>query len=205
MAHLSIELQEEYRRIFGGKKYNIPALSTAKDVVPGYNIDGIRRDEQYTPKGGLLSEILNGVEIWLPVKFYAPEFTNGVLSLPYSVVQVSMKNIFVKTPMNQRRGAVKEHWSAEDYNISIKGFLIGENRQFPEEEIEKLKMLHLSKRAIELSNAITDILLINEGVEKDKVVIEDIDLPIVEGGRKHVRPFTMKLESDCIFTLEVEE
>jgi hypothetical protein len=36
-----------------------------------------------------------------------------------------------------------------------------------------------------------------------KVVMESFELPEVEGGRKHVRPFNIQLESDSVFTLEV--
>jgi len=36
-----------------------------------------------------------------------------------------------------------------------------------------------------------------------RVVIEHIDFPTVEGGKKNYRPFTMSLESDSVFTLEL--
>lgn len=206
MAHLIIELENEYRRIFGGRPYSIPGLSRGDSSVPGYRINGRKQEQTQTPKGGLLSEKLeSGLEIWLPVKFLAPELPNGVLSLPYSVVRIDTKKRIIKTPLIDRPGTVKEQYSAEDYSINIKGFLIGADMRFPEEDLTNLKMLYQLNKAIELKNALTDIFLINEGEEKQKVVIEDMQLPEVEGGRKHVRPFALKLESDNIFTLEVDQ
>jgi len=91
-------------------------------------------------------------------------------------------------------------YSTDDYSISLKGFFIDDkNRIWPEEELTAFKRLFELQTAVVLENALTNVFL-----EKgQKVVIESFELPEVEGGRKHVRPFSIELESDSIFTLEV--
>ena len=58
-----------------------------------------------------------------------------------------------------------------------------------------------------LDNALTNIFLTDKSLQLDeqrRVVIEGIELPDVQGGRERVRPFTMQLESDSVFTLELD-
>lgn len=85
--------------------------------------------------------------------------------------------------------------------------MIGSNQQFPEADIDNLKDLFELKRAVLLDNALTNIFLSAPGLnpyEQNRVVVESLDFPAVEGGRKNVRPFSMELESDSVFTLELE-
>ena len=102
--------------------------------------------------------------------------------------------------MAERQGTVKELYSTDDYSISLKGFFIDvDKRIWPEADLRMFKKIFELQTAFILENALTNVFLAKD----QKVVIESFDLPEVEGGRKHIRPFNIQLESDSIFTLEV--
>jgi hypothetical protein len=69
---------------------------------------------------------------------------------------------------------------------------------WPERELTILKKLDDLNTAIQIDNALTNIFLDQD----TRVVITALELPEVEGGRNHIRPFSMTLESDSIFTLQ---
>lgn len=149
-----------------------------------------------------------GREVWLPIRFFDLDpsiFPSGELLMPWAVISVTGKKEFIRTPMAQRNGSVKELFNIDDYDIQIKGFLIDlEGRSFPEAQLMELYKLWNIGGAIGLDNALTNVFL-PEDREFRKVVITGFNLPEVEGGKKHVRPFSMTLESDQIFTLEDEK
>jgi len=205
---LIIDVGELFQKQFGGKPYVVPGVSnttnnTAEPFV--ININANKAEKEFTATGSLIREQYKGVEIFLPIRIY--EGPNLLMYLPYCVVKISGKNTYVKTPMIERIGSVKELYSTDDYVIGVKGFIIGEDRKFPEKDLQLLKELKEKRTALVLDNALTNIFLTNKSLQLDeqrRVVIEDFDLLEVQGGREHVRPFTMKLESDSIFTLELE-
>ena len=205
---LVIDLVELFQKQFGSKPYVIPGVSsTTSDSTTPYNIQAkaSKAEIEVTLTGSKIREQYRGVEIFLPIRIF-----NGselLMYLPYCVVRINVKKNIVKTPMIERQGSVKEEFNTDDYVINIKGFLIGEDRKFPEKELLLLKKLFDSKGSIILDNALTNIFLTEKGApvdEQRRVVIESFDLPEVQGGREHVRPFTMQLLSDTIFTLEFE-
>jgi len=193
MGLIIYDLNQLYRRTFGGQPYRVP-----------------EDNENIPVDGKILSDLGNlletnehlGKPIWLPVKFVNlnPDvFGASEVFLPYTVIEASVKKTIIKTPLADRKGTVKEVYNIDDYVISLKGFVIDEDkRQWPEAEITVLKKLVELNEAVQLDNALTNIFL-----DKDtRVVIEELQLPPVEGGGKHIRPFSFKLESDSVFTLE---
>lgn len=196
------DLADLYRYQFGGKPYLIGDEQKTADPTP-FIINGENTELSQVSGSSLTAEYL-GKEIWLPIRFKgldAAVFGASDLLLPYAVIKISSSNVIVRTPMSERKGHVIEYFSAEAYQISIKGFVIDEtDRVWPEKELIILKKLDDLKSAVRLDNALTNIFL-----DKDtRVVITKLDLPEVEGGRKHIRPFAMTLESDSIFTLDVD-
>lgn len=205
MSSLIVDIERLYQRTFGSKPYKV-GESTFKDAQePGYKLNGQNDVQVYAPDGSLLQTTFMGIEIWLPTRMRnlpADLFENGELFMPFTVVRITGSSDIIRTPLLERRGKVKELYSIDDYKISIKGFLIDSDRVFPYDELKALKKLHEMGTAFSLDNALTNVFLVNEETEPDKVVITGFDLPEVEGGRKHIRPFSMSLESDSIFTLE---
>lgn len=202
-----IDLGKLFANTFGGKPYHIQEQSEKPTEGTPYQISGASAEQLVTSNGSLIKEKVNGVDIWFPVRFYNAGDNIPIAYLPYSVVRITGKKNIVKTPVMYRKGTVKEQYNIEDYSISIKGFLIGENGQFPEADIDSLKDLFELKRSVQIDNAITNIFLNDPGLsryEQQRVVIESLDFPEVEGGRINVKPFTMQLESDFVFTLELK-
>lgn len=208
MSNQIINISELFQKTFGGKPYQIPTPSESTDTrdQDSFILPQKSSSNKFTDRGSLLSEQLLGVEIMLPVKFY--DAGKLLMSLPYTVVKISSKKTIVETALNDRIGSVKEEFSIDDYAINVKGFLIGENRDFPEAQLQQLRELYETSHALTLDNALTNIFLTNPVLTEDeqrRVVIYDLDIQEVQGGRLHVRPFTMNLKSDAVFTLELEE
>jgi hypothetical protein len=211
MSFLLYDLAELYRQTFGTRPVITDNRRAQTDGVP-FNLEGQQDDTTYSRSGQPLTDTFMGKEVWLPVTFFdLPQdiFSFNQILLPYTVVKISVKKTIIKTALPNRKGTVKEVYGVDDYAISIKGFAIDENRVFPERELEVLKYLAESKQAVGLDCPLTNIFLINptlsaEAGSMQRVVVESLDLPEVEGGRKHIRPFSLKLESDSIFELEVE-
>jgi len=193
MSLAIFDFKKFYQYQFGGKPYQIE----------GENENIPVNDQITSDSGNLLQDNFLGREVWLPVKFFNldPEiFEQGELFLPYSVISVSSKKTIVKTPLAERRGTVKELYNIDDYQINIKGFVIDEGRRWPEKEITAIKKLYEDQLAVSLDNALTNIFLKDD---QQRITIEELNWPEVEGGRKHIRPFTMRIESDSVFTLEL--
>lgn len=204
MSTIAVDLQNLYSRQFGSKPI-VPSEVNNISELPKFVIEGSSNYSSTTQGSNLIADYM-GQEVWLPVVFRGLDYNKFGVSeilLPYTVVKISGKKTFIKTPLSERGGTVKELYSIDDYDISIRGFLIDKNRVFPEKELKVLQQLYALNESIELDNALTNVF--TEAMNnKAKVVIEAFDLPEVEGGRKHVRPFAMRLSSDSIFTLEVE-
>lgn len=206
MGQITFDLEQLYQRTFGTK----PVISTdqlkSSDQSP-FRIEG-SNPGNISSTGSALTAQYRGQEIWLPVKFFgldASKFGKSELLLPYAVIKLSTKKHIIETPMAERQGSVKELYSIEDVQISLKGFLIGYDKSgkypiWPEEELKMLKNLYSMNEALQLDNALS-----NDWIGADqRVVIKDLEFPEVQGGRKHARPFSMSLVSDSIFTLELK-
>lgn len=204
---LVIDIAELFQKQFGSNPYVVPGVSDTKNVEEPFilNINANKAEKEFTTTGSLIREQYRGVEIFLPIRIY--EGDKLLMYLPYCVVRISGKNTYVKTPMIERNGSVKELYSSDDYSISVKGFLISDDRKFPEKELQLLKDAKEKRTPLVLDNALTNIFLTDKSLQLDeqrRVVIEGIELPDVQGGRERVRPFTMQLESDSVFTLELD-
>jgi hypothetical protein len=219
MSSLIIDLQREFNQVFGSRPHI--GRQAATPAEPGYNI--IKSNQKSglevqfvisennnrtstTDKGyELFTTDSKGIEVWLPVRLEGlPSGVGdgGKLVLPYTVVRITAKSTIIRTPLAERRGSVKELYNIEDYIITIKGFFIDKARRlWPEQDLQALKEIHEMGKSFKISNALVSTFLGDE----DNVVMTGFDLPEVEGGRNHVRPFVMNLESDSVFTLEVEE
>lgn len=200
MSAIVYDLNQLYRQTFGSKPHVPKVVPTANQDEP-FQISESNSNVSQLSGSSFTAQYL-GKEIWLPVKFYNLDvsiFGTDKILLPYTVIKISAKKTIIKTPLAERKGTVKELYSIDDFTISLKGFVIDEaNRNFPESELIVLKKLFERNEAIDFDNALSNIFL-----DEQRVVIESLELPEVEGGRKHIRPFSMTLESDSVFTLDV--
>lgn len=204
---LIIDIAELFQRQFGSKPYNVPPVREEK-VTAGeaYNIAtaAVKAEKEFTAKGSLIREKYLGVEIFLPIRLY--EGNKELMYFPYSVVRITGKNSWINTPMVERRGSTHELYTSDDYSITIKGFIIGADRKFPEDQLQLLCDVKDKKTSLVLDNALTNIFLTDKSLPPDeqrRVIVKGLDLPEVQGGRENVRPFVLELESDFVQTLEL--
>ncbi len=204
---LIIDIGELFAKQFGSNPYKVPGASDQKTTEgEAYLIStgATKAEKEFTAKGSLIREKYLGVEIFLPIRLY--EGNRELMYLPYCVVRVTGKNSWVSTPMIERKGSTHELYTSDDYKISIKGFIIGADGKFPEDQLQLLADVKDKKTSLVLDNALTNIFLTDASLPPDeqrRVIVIDLDLPEVQGGRENVRPFVLQLESDFIQTLEL--
>lgn len=147
--------------------------------------------KEYSNKGtALYKKDLQGNYYYLPVVFI---HKGTEYEIDCAMVSITGKKNIVSTQMIGRKGTVKELINEDDYQISITGIVIGENQQFPEEKLDKIKELYSINEAIELKCALTDIFLSEENQMCDKVVITDISFP-----QSQQTEYTQIIEMQCI-------
>jgi hypothetical protein len=134
---------------------------------------------------------------------------NIAFTLPYEpLISVSGKNNIVKRNIAKAPnfvGTIKEHFSQDDYEITITGTLIGENetgdfqRAFPRADFEKLREYCVSAESLEVQCDMLQLLNIKH------IVIEDFTFPFSKGG--NVQAYEIKAISDFStdFLLEIKE
>lgn len=192
------DLNKLYQQTFGSTPNIKFSKPTEEDNTTSSKMFDIKPKEaaKYSKLGTPYYEKVEGDvlgrECFLPV-------TVDNLKLPYSVVRISSKKTLVETACVNRKGSVIEQINVENYSIKLRGFLIGENNQLPDEGITALKDLYEKNESVVLRNALTDIFLSGE----DKVVIKSIDIPEVRAVQ-NVRPYEFDMISDSEFTLIVE-
>lgn len=117
--------------------------------------------------------------------------------LPFEpVVSINGRNEIVKRNVMKvassdikRRGSVKELWCQADYQITISGFLIGEDwEDYVETQIRKLKAYCEGRKSILVSS------LIFTAYDITKISIESYDFPFTAGSEN--QRYTIKAVSD---------
>jgi hypothetical protein len=123
-------------------------------------------------------------------------------SLEYPVISINAGKNIVETTLTERQGTVKELVSSGDWEITIRGLIIGENGGFPEDEMQEMVDLFHVDKAVEIKSALTDLVLIRSDRKgESSVVIKELTFPEVKG-IMNVRPYELKLVSDAPFNLE---
>lgn len=202
MAAISLSLATLFEETFG---YKTLAFEPKFDKVTG------RKDRKEQGVGGSAYYATDGlgIEYYMPVTLiYADGETTtnegGSLkrwNLPFPVISIECKKTIIETALAGRNGTVKELIGAQDYVITIKGFIVGANNEFPEEDVSTLRSIYEQNIALSIECPLTDIFLLrpNRG-GSDKVVISELKLPIISGV-KNIRAYELKLLSDESFNL----
>ena len=123
----------------------------------------------------------------------------GVLLLPYPVIRVEIATRIVDTDLTERDGVVSELISLGGHKIFIRGFMVNpKNRDFPEEDFDRLNRLVNLKIPVKIDSVLTNILLSNN---PDKLVtIRSLKFPEYPGV-KNIRPYELELRSELPFSL----
>ncbi|MES2701869.1 MAG: DUF6046 domain-containing protein [Bacteroidota bacterium] len=212
MAHISISLSDLFEKTFG---YKTKAFDPKFKHVTGDAGILSDRKEQGANGAPYYATSSLGIEYYMPVTLSYEETEplpeqDGTLTivkkydLPYPVISMSSKKTFVETALTERSGTVKELINVQDYEITVRGFLIGTTHEFPESEMTQLRSIYEKNIAVSISSALTDIFLLRpRRNSSDKVVLKELVLPSLTGV-KNVRPYELRMVSDEAFNLVIQ-
>jgi hypothetical protein len=214
MAETTFNLGDLFEQTFG---YKTQAFDP--EFAPVSGDQALTRTEQGASGSPYYSkDIVTGVEYFMPVTLTYPDNTPlsaqdaGLVSnsapgglttwnLPFPVISISSRKTIIETPLTERRGTVKELINIEDYEITIKGFIISATNDFPESDVMTLRTIYEQNTPLSIKCPLTDIFLIRpDRSGSDQVVIRELKLSPVTGV-KNIRPYELSLVSDEAFSL----
>lgn len=190
----AINIAELYKEFFGQKPVIIPGISNDGETDPAAQIQ-----PAYQKNTNLYGEPLYGQSDLLGQEVFCPvtiEVDGVDYFFPHVVVGIDRVKTVISTDMTEIGGSVHEVISNRDFEISIRGFLIGQYEQFPDEDLKRLNDAFTYNNKVRLKSALTDIFL----HANDYVLITRMSVP-PKPGVVGVRDFSLQLLSDSIFTL----
>jgi len=209
MAEISLSLGDLFEQAFGYKTHAFE---------PKFSRTNKRGQEQGKAGAPFYAKDALGQEYFMPVTISYPDTSAassppaGVTSdarnftskkswqLPYPVISIESAKTIVKTQLTERRGTVKEQINITDYQITIKGLILGDG-EFPETVVSTLRDIYERNAPLSIQCPLTDIFLLRpDRSGSDQVVISELKLPAT-GSSENVRPYELKLISDEIFNL----
>lgn len=115
--------------------------------------------------------------------------------LPYEPqVTIRGTNVLVKKQVQKGavRGTIKERWAQGDYSITISGILMGEDGQYPEDDVKKLRSYCEAGKVLVKSPQM-------ELFSITQIVVEDWNIPFTAGQANQA--YTINAVSDDIYKL----
>lgn len=149
-----------------------------------------------------------GTPLLYPVELSSANFNNGqVLRLPNSpMVEVTGNKLVIKTAVAGSDFSIKEIVSANDYNITIKGFATQTvsrttegsliNQTYPETILKSIINLYRFNEAVDVNCRY----LAHFGIYR--LVIEEVNFPVVQGAETWF-PYELRCVNDVDFQLEL--
>jgi hypothetical protein len=138
-----------------------------------------------------------GVRAFMPTWLSASPQGADKFLLQNSVMTITNKKKIVTTELINRGGTVKEEISIGDWELTVKGLIVSNNRSYPEYEVQKLLNLYKRKSALWVNNARTAMCM----TDGERVIMTDFNLPTLSG-YENIQPYEIKLLSDIEFELE---
>ena len=191
MAELKYNLSELYSQVFGLKALPYPLLvaengfgknpfsaSRAREVV-----NAILGNKQ----SGYSGQVMNALKI------------NGILLPNEPMIDLGLTKNIVVTEMVNNAGTVKESMGLNDWSITIRGIIIGEDEDvFPEREIKELRSIVENEGAVSVESEYLQLFDIFY------LAVQSFTLPPMEGAM-HIQPYEIKVISDKIIELIIRE
>ena len=164
---------------------NVPAgVTPSMDPIAGMS------DEQLAD---LLATNAKGIPMVFPL-YFAVEGGPWWM-LPYEPqVTIQGSNVLVKKQVQKGavRGTIKERWAQGDFSITINGILIGEEGQYPEDDVKQLRSFCEAGKVLVKSPQM-ELFSINQ------IVVEDWNIPFTAGQANQA--YTINAVSDDIYKL----
>ncbi|MEA5461552.1 DUF6046 domain-containing protein [Arcicella sp. LKC2W] len=118
-------------------------------------------------------------------------------TIPFEpIVSVHGKNVIIRNPVLKNRdiGTVKELWSADDWQVEIKGIVyVDDTTKLPQADINRLRYFFEVRRAIKVESPFLSLFGINY------LAIESVEFPPTDG--YNYQAFVYKCYSDKPFNL----
>jgi len=102
----------------------------------------------------------------------------------------------INNSVGNRRGTIKELWSQDDYEIQIAGLFMGENAQFPKQDVAKLRQYAEGRKTLMVQSALFTLFNIT------KIAIEDYSIPFTKGIENQM--YSIKAYSDDMHDLLIK-
>jgi len=129
------------------------------------------------------------------------------IQIPTVLFTINQKKNIISTSVQGRNGTVKEYISDGDFNINVKGVLVGDNGKYP-----KLGFASTSLGGVSSVDYLISLFQINKALEVNSwflkqfniysIVITDYNFPQNEG-EYSVQPFEFNAISDVPFELNI--
>ena len=201
----TIDLQKIFKDVWGYISPPYPEIlaKTIVGIPHKYTAENYKFDPKgvqvYSQQGvSIRTSGDKGIEIFMPV--WLSETGNATeYLLPNTMMSIMSKKNIVTTTLVNRDGTVKEEISMGDWEINIKGVLVGKGSRYPEEEKQKMVDWYKEKKTFNIQNARTAICL----ADCEKVVITELRFPEIRGF-ENTQPYELKLLSDVEFSLYID-
>lgn len=105
------------------------------------------------------------------------------------LVSINQTKNIVKTPIQGKKGTVKEYIGLGDYALTVNGIITGSNGVYPRSDVQTLKVLMCCNEAITVTSWYLQMFDINS------IVIDSFDCNQDEGGYSR-QPFSIQASSD---------
>jgi len=174
----------ERKRTFAGEEFSFPTpemLTTSAKGVSYYYQNS------------------SGNSVFMPIWLSTVNNNTLMYLLPNTVMSLGIKANIVTTNLVNRNGTVKEEISDDDWELRIKGVLVGVGNSYPEEEMQTLINWREKRQAFNIQNVKTAICL----GENEKVVITRLHFP-ENRGFQNTQPYELELVSDREFSLYID-
>ena len=212
MAEISFNLAALFEKTFGYKTHAFdPDFASVTGNKTPLRVEQGAHGSPYYAKDAIGTEYYLPVTITYPDNTQLPQETGVVASsssgilkkwnLPYPVISITSRKTIIETPLTERRGTVKELINIQNYEVVVKGFIIGNTNEFPENEVTTLRTIYEQNVPLSIQCPLTDIFLLRpDRSGSDQVVLSEIKFPVING-IKNVRPYELHFVSDEPFNL----
>jgi len=201
----TIDLQKIFKDTWGYVGLPFPEImvKTIVGIPQRYRAGNYKFDYQYahiySQQGvSIRTGSEKNIEIFMPIWLSEMDRDAMQYLLPNTTMSLMSKKNIVTTTLVNRDGTVKEEISLGDWEIDIKGVLVGKDNFYPDEEKQTLVNWYKKKRTFNIQNARTAVCL----GENEKIVITELRFPEIRGF-ENTQPYELKLLSDVEFSLYI--
>jgi hypothetical protein len=200
-----LDVQTVFENTWGYIGLPYPEILVNRFLKGKKSLPEFKFDKKYVKRSELklrsdLAAPLRYADIFLPIWLFEADNTSDEdkYLLPLSMMRMTCKKNIVATPLVNGAGTVKEEISIDDWELDIKGVMVGLDGDYPDAELQTLAGWWERSAALNIQNAKTAICM--SGGEK--ALITSLNLPECNGF-ENIQPYELKMISDVPFSLNI--